>query len=76
MEKKTTPYVCPVCKGENNECTDYEWDSESIRQQYICPDCGATWDEYHELTYRGYAHNGVDYDENGEKMEFNEPFAE
>ena len=72
MEKKTTPYVCPVCKGEDCECTDYEWDSESLRQQYVCHDCEAVWDEYHELIYRGYAHKGVDYDENGEEMAFNE----
>ena len=67
---KKEAYVCPVCKGEDCECTDYEWDSESIRQEYSCHDCGAVWDEFHELTYRGYALNGVDYDENGNKMEF------
>ena len=68
---KKEEYVCPNCKGENNECTDYEWDSESIRQEYVCHDCGAVWNEYHELTYRGYAFKGVDYDENGNEMELN-----
>ena len=38
------------------------------REPYVCHECGAVWDEYHELTYRGYAHKGVDYDENGNIM--------
>lgn len=68
---KAQEYICPVCQGEDNECTDYEWDSESIRQRYVCHYCGAEWDEYHELTYRGYAYKGTDYDENGNEMQFN-----
>ena len=69
---KKEVYVCPKCGGNDCECTDYEWNSESLRQQYVCHDCEAVWDEYHELTYRGYAYEGVDYDENGNEMEFNE----
>ena len=72
---KTEPYVCPVCKGEDADCFDYEWDSECIRQRYNCNVCGAVWDEYHELTYRGYAHKHIDYDENGNEMQFNEVIA-
>ena len=67
---KKEVYVCPKCGGEDNECIDYEWDSDTIRQRYMCHNCEAVWDEYHELTYRGYAHNGIDYDENGNVMEF------
>lgn len=63
---KREPYICPKCGGENCDCTDYEWDSESLHQQYVCQDCGEVWDEYHELIYRGYACKDVDYDEKGE----------
>ncbi len=70
---KKEVYVCPKCGGNDCECIDYEWDSDSIRQQYVCHDCEAQWDEYHELIYRGYAYEGVDYDENGAEMDTNPP---
>lgn len=67
---KKEVYVCPKCGGNDCECIDYEWDSDCMRQSYVCHDCEAQWDEFHELTYRGYAYKGVDYDENGNEMEF------
>ena len=69
MEIKNTAVKCPVC-GEikDVETFDFEWDGESLRAEMVCHNCGAQWDEYFGLTYKGYAHNGIDYDEMGKEM--------
>lgn len=67
MAKKITPYECPKCHSDMDlECYDYEWDEEYLRQGYACGKCGAQWDEYFRLEWRGYACEGIDYDEKGE----------
>ena len=66
--KKTKSCICPKCRGNSFAIEDYDFDGESIRETVQCQDCGAMWDEYHTLIYRGYAYRGVDYDENGEIM--------
>jgi transposase-like protein len=65
---KREPYVCPQCEGDNVECTDYEWDGECMRQEFVCHKCKAQWNEYFTLKWAGYAYKGVDYDEKGEVM--------
>lgn len=65
---KTKPYVCPKCGSDDIECLDYEWDDAHIRQEYVCHECEAQWDEYFALEWTGYACEGVDYDEKGEVM--------
>ena len=71
--KKTTEWVCPKC-GENIYLTERECTVEDMMAniEVSCDICGAKWNEYFELTYHGYACEGVDYDENGKEVEFNE----
>ena len=70
MSKKNEPYICPKCGGDVVTTADYEIDANCLHQELLCEKCGEMWDEYHELIYRGYAYEGVDYDENGEIEEF------
>lgn len=70
MSKKNEPYICPKCGSDVVTTEDYELDSNSLREEVLCQKCGETWVEYHELIYRGYAYEGVDYDEHGEIQEF------
>lgn len=77
--KKTTEWACPKC-GENIYLTERECTVEDMvaNIEVSCNICGAKWNEYFELTYCGYACEGVDYDKNGEIEEFYEvnPSAE
>lgn len=65
---KREPYVCPKCGAVDFDCTDYEWDSDCLRQRYSCNECETQWDEYFALEWTGYAYKGVDYDQKGEVM--------
>ena len=70
MSKKNVPYICPKCGSDMVTTEEYEFDGNSLRTEVMCQKCGARWDEYCELIYRGYAYEGVDYDEHGEIQEF------
>lgn len=66
---KTTAYVCPECGEDVDlETADAELDEESLSCKMCCLKCGATWHEYFELRYNGYAYNGRDYEADGTKM--------
>ena len=66
--KKSSEYTCPRCGGNNVECLDHDFDGEYMRSEMSCDDCDACWDEFFSLTYTGYAHDGVDYDKDGDEM--------
>ena len=66
---KTTAYLCPEC-GEDIDLdtTDTEFDDSSLSCKMYCEKCGATWREYFELHYTGYAYKGIDYEADGKEM--------
>ena len=69
MAKKTTAYLCPECGEDIDiETTDTEIDESSLSCKMYCAVCGASWHEYFELRYDGYAYKGVDYEADGEEM--------
>lgn len=69
MFEKTTEYICPECgANEDIETVDTEFDEASLSCKCVCDKCGATWHEYFELRYNGYAYKGVDYTADGKEM--------
>ena len=67
--KKTAEYLCPECGEDIDiETVDTEIDESSLSCKMYCTKCGATWYEYFELRYNGYAYKDIDYEANGEEM--------
>lgn len=67
--KKIEPYICPECSADMDiQTVDTEIDENSLSCKMYCEKCGATWHEYYELRYNGYAYKGVDYEADGEEM--------
>ena len=67
--KKIEPYICPECGADMDiQTTDTEIDDTSLSCKMYCEHCGASWHEYFELRYNGYAYKGIDYEANGEEM--------
>lgn len=67
---KTTEYLCPECnEGVDLEIIDTEFDEDSLSCKICCSTCGATWHEYFELHYNGYAYKGIDYNADGERCD-------
>ena len=67
--KKNEPYICPECGADMDiQTIDTEIDDTSLGCTMYCEKCGATWREYYELRYNGYAYKGIDYEADGEEM--------
>lgn len=68
-EKKTEEWICPVC-GESIYLTERGCEVVDMVADIAvsCDVCGAKWNEYFSLQYKGYAHKGIDYDADGEEM--------
>lgn len=67
--KKRTPYLCPECgEADDIDIIDHEFDDTSMRAECVCAKCDATWSEYFDLRYNGYAYKGVDYEADGREM--------
>ena len=67
---KNEEFVCPKCGEWTGECIDYDFDAESLAITHTCHKCDAVWTEYYALRYTGYAHEGIDYDEEGKEMQW------
>lgn len=66
---KTMEWVCPECNDDTDlETIDTEFDDSSLSCKINCGKCGATWHEYFDLRYAGYAYKGVDYEADGKEM--------
>lgn len=55
--------VCPVCGGENLENESAEIDDGGVKYPWTCQDCGASGDEYYDISFSEHC-NVTDSDGN------------
>ena len=63
---------CPVCGGFNLDFESAEIDDNAVKYPWTCDDCGATGDEFYDMTFSAHWNvtdkNGEEYSPDGNEQ--------